>query len=172
MRPIDADKLFKDVKSNMTDGIFKALDIIREQPTIKPTEINKMYTLGILADIMAQANYMITLEDGSQKLCVDTAVIDKMIEALEGECSKQYVSTEEMKCDNLKEANDSLVIQEDFFDLDLPALYGNINKDDDIINSKDELFPSENSPSIDKLQELINSHADFKIGEVKIQTIK
>lgn len=53
MRPIDADKLFKDVKSNMTDGIFKAMDIIREQPTIKPTELNKMYTLGILSDIMA-----------------------------------------------------------------------------------------------------------------------
>lgn len=48
-------------------------------------KIKKMYAIGILADIIAQADYMITLEDGSQKLCVDTAIIDEIIDRLEAE---------------------------------------------------------------------------------------
>lgn len=82
MRIIDADDLVNNVKANMTTDIFKAIDIITNQPTIKPSKLNKLYALGILADIMAQANYMITLEDESQKLCVDTAIIDKIIDEL------------------------------------------------------------------------------------------
>lgn len=85
MRPIDADKLFKDIQENMSGGVFKAMDIIREQPTIKPSDKEKLYTLGVLADIMVQANYMITLDDGSQKLCVDTAIIEKIIDELKAE---------------------------------------------------------------------------------------
>ena len=82
MRIIDADDLVNNVKANMTTDIFKAIDIITNQPTIEPSKLNRLYALGILADIMAQANYMITLEDGSQKLCVDTAIIDKIIDEL------------------------------------------------------------------------------------------
>lgn len=82
MRIIDADKLVKDIQTNMMSGVFKAIDIITDQPTIEPSKLNRLYALGILADIMVQANYMITLEDGSQKLCVDTAIIDKIIDEL------------------------------------------------------------------------------------------
>lgn len=82
MRIIDADDLVNNVKANMTTDIFKAIDIITNQPTIEPSKLNRLYALGILADIMAQANYMITLEDGSQKLCVDTTIIDKIIDEL------------------------------------------------------------------------------------------
>lgn len=82
MRTIDADKLLEDVRKNMTTGVFRAIEIVNNQPTIESTKLNKIYALGVLADIMAQANYMITLNDGSQKLCVDTAIIDKIIEEL------------------------------------------------------------------------------------------
>lgn len=77
--------LMCDIKKNISGGIFKIIDIINNQPEIEQTELNKMYTLGILADIMAQANYMITLSDGSQKLCVDTAVIDEIIDSLKAD---------------------------------------------------------------------------------------
>lgn len=89
MRVIDADKLKKCYTG--TNGMDNKADylsirkMIDNQPTIERTELNKMYALGILADIMAQANYMITLEDGSQKLCVDTAIIDKIIDRLKAE---------------------------------------------------------------------------------------
>lgn len=82
MRTIDADKLLIDIRKNMTTGVFRAIELVNNQPVIEPTKNNKMYALGILADIMAQANYMITLEDGSQKLCVDTAIIDKIIDEI------------------------------------------------------------------------------------------
>ena len=74
-----------DIKKNISGGIFKIIDIINNQPEIEQTELNKMYTLGILADIIAQANYMITLSDGSQKLCVDTVVIDEIIDSLKAD---------------------------------------------------------------------------------------
>lgn len=89
MRVIDADKLKKCYTG--TNGMDNKADylsirkMIDNQPTVEQTELNKMYALGILADIMAQANYMITLEDGSQKLCVDTAIIDKIIDGLKAE---------------------------------------------------------------------------------------
>lgn len=86
MRIIDADSLKKCYTgSNGLDDKADYLSIRRmidNQPTVEPTKLNKMYALGILADIMTQANYMITLEDGSQKLCVDTAIIDKIIDEL------------------------------------------------------------------------------------------
>lgn len=86
MRIIEADSLKKCYTgSNGLDDKADYLSIRRmidNQPTVEPTKLNKMYALGILADIMTQANYMITLEDGSQKLCVDTAIIDKIIDEL------------------------------------------------------------------------------------------
>ena len=89
MRIIDADNLKKCYTgSNSLDKKADYLSIRRmidNQPTIEPTKLNKMYAIGILADIMAQANYMITLEDGSQKLCVDTAIIDNIIDELKSE---------------------------------------------------------------------------------------
>lgn len=89
MRIIDADNLKKCYTgSNGLDNKADYLSIRRmidNQPTIEMTKLNKMYAIGILADIMAQANYMITLEDGSQKLCVDTAIIDNIIDELKAE---------------------------------------------------------------------------------------
>ena len=86
MRIIEADSLKKCYTgSNGLDDKADYLSIRRmidNQPTVEPTKLNKMYALEILADIMTQANYMITLEDGSQKLCVDTAIIDKIIDEL------------------------------------------------------------------------------------------
>lgn len=100
MRPIDADKLMFDIKKNISSGIFKTIDIINNQPEIEPTELNKMYTLGILADILSQANYMITLSDGSQKLCVNTAVIDKIIDSLKADIDKKQDTLEENETDH------------------------------------------------------------------------
>ena len=86
MRIIDADNLKKCyTSSNGLDKKAYYLSIRRmidNQPTIEPTKLNNMYALGILATIMAQANYVITLEDGSKKLCVDTAIIDNIIDVL------------------------------------------------------------------------------------------
>lgn len=86
MRLIDADKL----KACYTG--FNGLDdkadylsirtMIDSQPTIDISESNKMYALGILADVMAKANYIITLEDGTKKLCIDTDIIDAVISDL------------------------------------------------------------------------------------------
>lgn len=89
MRTIDGDKLKECYTgSNGLDNKADYMSIrkmIDNQPTIEPSKLSKMHTLGVLADIMAQANYMITLSDGSQKLCVDTAIIDKIIDEIKKE---------------------------------------------------------------------------------------
>ena len=93
MRPIDADELKRCYTgSNGLDNKADYMSIrkmIDNQPTIEPSKWNKAYTLGILADIMAQANYMITLENGSQKLCVDTAIIDKIMDEIKCEVEEE-----------------------------------------------------------------------------------
>ena len=86
MRIIDADKLKECYTgSNGIDNKADYLSIrkmIDSQPTLEPTNLNKMYALGLLADIMVQANYVITLEDNSQKLCVDSSIIENLIDEL------------------------------------------------------------------------------------------
>ena len=93
MRPLEADELKRSYTgSNGLDNKADYISIrkmIDNQPTIEPSKLNKAYTLGILADIMAQANYMITLEDGSQKLCVDTAIIDKIMDEITNEIKEE-----------------------------------------------------------------------------------
>ena len=42
MRIIDADDLVNNVKANMTTDIFKAIDIITNQPTIEPSKLNTL----------------------------------------------------------------------------------------------------------------------------------
>ncbi len=51
-------------------------DVLTDDEAQAILKLNKMYALGILSDMMKQANYVIFLPDGDQKLCVDTAIID------------------------------------------------------------------------------------------------